>query len=295
MSTESFMPPRLIAAMTSFNRRSATLACLARFESAARQAGLEPNAVLVDDGSTDGTAAAVREQYPWVDVMVGDGSLFWNRGMHQAQSHAMERDPDYLLWLNDDTELLPDSIARLLEAEHTLRNRHGRPVMVVGSTADRGTGQLTYGGHVAPQRWRPFTYQRVWHETQPVECHVVNGNVVLIPMQIAQTVGNLDPVFEHAMGDTDYALRTRAAGFRVFVAPGFVGHCSNNPALGTYRDSSLPLSVRWKKMMSRKGLPPHSWRHFTRRHGGLIWPIYFVWPYFKLVVNGVRRERGSTP
>lgn len=295
MSTESFMPPRLIAAMTSFNRRSATLACLARFESAARQAGLEPNAVLVDDGSTDGTAAAVREQYPWVDVMVGDGSLFWNRGMHQAQAHVMEQTPDYLLWLNDDTELLPDSISRLLETEHMLRHKHGRPVMIVGSTADRGTGRLTYGGHVAPQRWRPFSYQRVWHETQPVECHVVNGNVVLIPVQIAQTVGNLDPVFEHAMGDTDYALRTRAAGFRVFVAPGFVGHCSNNPALGTYRDASLPLSVRWKKMMSRKGLPPRSWGHFTRRHGGLIWPIYFVWPYFKLVVNGARRARGSTP
>ena len=289
------MPPRLIAAMTSFNRRSATLACLARFESAARQAGIEPNAVLVDDGSTDGTAAAVREQFPWVDVMVGDGSLFWNRGMHQAQARVMEQTPDYLLWLNDDTELLPDSISRLLETEHTLSHRHGQPVMIVGSTADRGTGRLTYGGHVAPQRWRPFTYQRVWHETRPVECHVVNGNVVLIPMQIAQTVGNLDPVFEHAMGDTDYALRTRAAGFRVFVAPGFVGHCSNNPALGTYRDSSLPLSVRWKKMMSRKGLPPRSWGHFTRRHGGLIWPIYFVWPYFKLIANGARRARGSTP
>jgi GT2 family glycosyltransferase len=295
MSTESFMPPRLIAAMTSFNRRAATLACLARFESAARQAGLEPNAVLVDDGSTDGTAAAVREQYPWVKVMVGDGSLFWNRGMHQAQAHAMEQTPDYLLWLNDDTELLPDSISRLLETEHTLSHKHGQPVMIVGSTADRCTGRLTYGGHVAPQRWRPFTYQRVWHETQPVECHVVNGNVVLIPMQVAQTVGNLDPVFEHAMGDIDYALRTRAAGFRIFVAPGFVGHCSNNPALGTYRDSSLPLSVRWKKMMSRKGLPPRSWGHFTRRHGGLIWPIYFVWPYFKLIVDGARRTRGSTP
>lgn len=294
MNTELFIPPRLIAAMTSFNRRSATLACLARFESAARQAGLEPNAVLVDDGSTDGTAAAVREQYPWVDVMVGDGSLFWNRGMHQAQARVMGQTPDYLLWLNDDTELLPDSISRLLETEHILSHKHGQPVMIVGSTADRGTGRLTYGGHVAPQRWRPFTYQRAWHETQPVECHVVNGNVVLIPMQIAQTVGNLDPVFEHAMGDTDYALRTRAAGFRVFVAPGFVGHCSNNPALGTYRDSSLPLSVRWKKMMSRKGLPPRSWGHFTRRHGGLIWPVYFVWPYFKLVVNGARRARGST-
>lgn len=291
MKTKSGVPIRLIAVMTSYNRRAATLACLANYEVAARQADVEPKAVLMDDGSTDGTATAVREQYPWVEVMVGDGSLFWNRGMHQAQARAMKCDFDYLLWLNDDTALLPDAITRLLETEHELECKLGQPVMVVGSTADCKAESLTYGGHVAPQRWRPFTYKRVWAEFEPAECHVMNGNVVLIPIKIAQEVGNLDPVFEHAMGDTDYALRARIKGYRVFVAPGLVGHCSNNPALGTYRDSSLPLSVRWKKIMSRKGLPPQSWRHFTRRHGGLAWPVYFVWPYIKLIVSDIRHVR----
>lgn len=295
MKTELSESVRLIAVMTSFNRQPATLACIERFAMAARQAGIEPEAVLMDDGSTDGTVVAVRAQYPWVEVMEGDGSLFWNRGMHHAQARAMTRGADYLLWLNDDTELLLDSIVRLLETEFTLRQKHGHPVMVVGSTADRATGQLTYGGHIAPQRWRPFTYQRVWHESQPVECHVMNGNVVLIPTQMAQAVGNLDPVFEHAMGDTDYALRVRATGYRVFVTQGFVGYCSNNASSGTYRDINLPLSTRWKKMMSRKGLPPRSWGHFTRKHGGLAWPIYFVWPYFKLVAGAVCHIKPSKP
>lgn len=293
MKTASSNAVSLIAVMTSFNRRAATLACLARYERAARQAGVDLNAVLMDDGSTDGTSEAVREQYPWAEVMVGDGSLFWNRGMHHAQACAMGRNADYLLWLNDDTELLPDSIAGLLETECSLRIKHGQPVVIVGSTADRETGRLTYGGYIASKRWKPFTYQRVWHETESVECHAMNGNVVLIPMRIAQAVGNLDPVFEHAMGDTDYALRARAMGYRVFVAPGFVGHCSNNAVSGTYLDASLPLPARWKKMLSRKGLPPRSWRHFTRRHGGLVWPIYFVWPYFKLVAGGVCRIKPS--
>lgn len=289
MKTEPPESVRLIAVMTSFNRQPATLACLERFAMAARQAGIEPEAVLMDDGSTDGTAAAVRARYPWVEVLEGDGSLFWNRGMHRAQERAMGRGADYLLWLNDDTELLPDSIALLLKTERTLRQ--GRGVIVVGSTADRETGRLTYGGHVAPKRGQPFTYQRVWHETEPVECHAMNGNVVLIPMQIAQVVGNLDPVFEHGTGDIDYALRARAQGYRVFVAPGFVGYCSHNPTSNTYRDATLPLSIRWKKMVSRKGLPPRSWRHFTRRHGGLVWPVYFVWPYFKLIVGSMRRAK----
>lgn len=291
MKIEPAGSTRLLVVMTSFNRCLATLGCLGRYEAAARRAGVDPEAVLMDDGSADGTAAAVRARYPWVEVMQGDGSLFWNRGMHHAQARAMARGADYLLWLNDDTELLPDSIMRLLETEHTLRHGFGQPVVVVGSTADRDTGRLTYGGHVAPKRGRPFTYQRVWHETEPVECHAMNGNVVLIPIQIARVVGNLDPVFEHGTGDIDYALRARAQGYRVFVAPGFVGHCSHNPTSNTYQDATLPLSIRWKKMVSRKGLPPRSWGHFTRRHGGLVWPVYFVWPYFKLIVGSIRRAK----
>lgn len=279
---------RVIATLTSFNRRDATLACLARLESAARQAGLDPRAVLVDDGSTDGTAAAVRSSYPWVEVIEGDGSLFWNRGMHAAQARAMTSSFDYVLWLNDDTELLPDSLTRLLETEAMLRRDRERAVIVVGSTSDRSSGRLSYGGFVAPWRGRPFTYRRVWHASEPVECHVMNGNVVLIPRAVAETVGNLDPVFEHAMGDTDYALRARAAGFGVYVAPGYVGHCTNNPVAGTYRDPGLPFGVRWRKMLSRKGLPPRSWRHFTRRHGGPAWLVYFVWPYARLIAESLR-------
>lgn len=280
---------RITAVLASFNRKSFTLDCLARLEQAALRAGLSLDAVLVDDGSRDGTAAAVRDQYSWVEVVVGDGSLYWSRSMHRGQIRAMEGNADYLLWLNDDTEIFPDALTRLLEAEADLRSKHGQPVIVVGSTADRKTGLLTYGGYIASQRWKPFSYRRVWDVSEPVECHVMNGNLVLIPMHIARVVGNVDPVFEHAMGDTDYALRTRAQGFRVFVAPGFVGHCSHNTTSNTYLDNTLPLSVRWNKMMSRKGLPPQSWRHLTRKHGGVAWPVYFLWPYLKFIVGEVGR------
>ena len=39
---------------------------------------------------------------------------------------------------------------------------------------------------------------------------------------------------------------------------------------------------------SRKGLPFRSWLHFTRRHGGLLWPLFFAWPYAKLPLSFVQ-------
>ncbi len=65
---------------------------------------------MVDDASTDGTAAAIRSHYPGVEVIDGSGALFWNRGMYVGFGVALQRPADYYLWLNDDTELVPDAL-----------------------------------------------------------------------------------------------------------------------------------------------------------------------------------------
>jgi len=277
--------PRVIAVLTCFNRKPMTLACLNALEAAAAHAGVALHTIVVDDASTDGTADAVREAFPWAEVVMGSGALYWNRGMHVGFGRALEQAADHYLWINDDTLLLPDALQRLLEQAQALHQAHGRPAIVVGATADE-RGRISYGGSVARSRFKRFTYRSVWDDRAPVPCHAMNGNCVLIPREVALQVGNLDPVFEHAMGDTDYALRARQAGHPLYVAAGIVGRCANNSAKGTFNDRSLPVSRRWHLMMGRKGLPVRSWLYFTHKHGGVLWPLYFVWPYAKVVLTG---------
>jgi len=281
----------ITAILTSHNRCESTIECLRCLERADTVDAVTIMAVLVDDDSIDGTAYAIAKRFPWVQIVKGNGALFWNRGMHRGMEVAMRMSSEYLLWLNDDTYLFDDAVQCLIRTSDNLMNELGQPVIVVGTTSDRAS-QPTYGGMVSAGGWRPLTFHKVWHEFEPVECEAMNGNVVLIPSEIARTVGNLDPVFEHAMGDIDYALRARKHGFRVFVAPGFVGVCSKNPGQQMFFDASLPLSERWKKFMHKKGLPPKSWFQLTRRHGGWFWPLYFAWPYVRvLVASFVRNDR----
>ncbi|MCW5635523.1 MAG: glycosyltransferase family 2 protein [Rubrivivax sp.] len=286
---------RIVAILTCFNRKPLTLACLEALAVTAAAAAVELEAIVVDDASPDGTAAAVRERFPWVQVLDGPGTLFWNRGMHLGYGLAMKREADHYLWLNDDTHLVPGALGSLIAQSAALQERTGGPVIVVGAAAERDSGRISYGGRVAASRLRPFNYHLVWNAREPVPCEAIEGNCVLIPRAVAERVGNLDPTFEHAMGDTDYGLRARALGIPAFVAAGVAGHCSPNPLGGTYFDASLPLRRRWQLIRSRKGLPVRSWLHFCRRHGGWGWPLHFAWPYTKVLLTGLRAAvaRGS--
>lgn len=295
----SGMPPAsparvsVCALLTCFNRRESTLACLRALAASQGVERVALHAVLVDDGSTDGTGAAVRAEFPWVEVLSSDGQLFWCRGMHMAFAHALGIGHDHYLWLNDDTHLRPDALRSLLDCAAERQRQAAAPVIVIGTTVDPVSGQRTYGGERTPSRWRPLRVEPVEISSQAQRCDTFNGNVVLIPAAVAQAVGNLSSAFEHAMGDTDYGLRARRLGVEMWTAPGVQGTCARNPETGTHRDENLPFAQRWKRLVERKGLPLRSWFAFTRRHAGVMWPVYFLTPYAKLLAGaagtGLRR------
>lgn len=289
------LPPiRVAVIMTSHNRREQTLACLQALLASQCIGQVALNAVLADDGSGDGTAEAVSQTCPWVHVEHGDGSLFWCRGMHRAFETALQHEFDYYLWLNDDTMLDADTLSRLLECAVTQRARTGKPVIVVGSTVDEDTGTPTYGGERRVSWWRRTSFVLVQPRDQVQPCDSMDGNIVLISAETARLVGNIDPVFEHAMGDTDYGLRALKLGVGIWVAPGVHGTCGHNAVSNTFMDPTLPLSKRWRLMLGRKGLPWRSWWVITRRHAGILWPLFFLWPYVRTVLSGVVNTRKLT-
>lgn len=277
----------LIVVLSCHNRRVKTETCLASLYgqvATCKRIG-QFSVCLTDDGSTDGTGAMLAERFPEVQVIRGDGNQFWAGGMRLAYGAALAREPDFCLWLNDDVELFPGCLDRLLDTYERTLVEHGREGVVVGSTCN-SAGEFSYGGMLrqgSPWHWR---YPRIPPGETPKACDTFNGNCVLIPRSAQVAAGNMDPVYRHGMGDMDYGLRLRAAGVPLVILPGFVGRCAHDHRIeGSYLDWTLPLRVRWRKLISDKGLPPLAWMTYCRRHTGYLWPLFWIWPYSKVIAT----------
>jgi rhamnopyranosyl-N-acetylglucosaminyl-diphospho-decaprenol beta-1,3/1,4-galactofuranosyltransferase len=126
-SPQSPRPPRVIAVVVTYNRRPLLLESLAAVHAQSRA----PDAVIVvDNASTDETAAAVRSQYPDVTLAELGRNTGGAGGFACGLSLALADDADLVWLMDDDTVPQQHALRALLEA----RGRHpGRPPALVAS------------------------------------------------------------------------------------------------------------------------------------------------------------------
>jgi GT2 family glycosyltransferase len=274
---------RIAVLLTCFNRRDITLKCL---RGLATQTGIEDLSLevfLVDDGSTDGTSDAVAREFPKVHLIQGNGSLFWNGGMHKAFGVAMRQNFDGYIWLNDDTSLYPDAISRLIAAYRRCKPELDS-VILVGSVQDPETGSHTYGGVSRRPRGFALDFTPVPPSKDAIlACDSSHANFTFVSAAVAKKIGNFDTVFQHNFGDFDYGFRATKQGVPVRIAPGYFGTCAFNTSNGSWKNPALSLAQRWKIINSPKGLPAREWIPYTRRHFGWRWPLYALSPYIKML------------
>jgi len=223
--------------LTVHNRKDMTLMCIKQIYAQEYDRSLFGlDVFLTDDGSTDGTADAVNNQFPDVKVIYANGSLFWNRGMYLAWDKASRTyDYDYYLWLNDDTNIYDNCILRLFNSSID----HEDKCIIVGSTCwVNDKARLSYGGY----RHRKLLLSIADEQ----ECETFNGNIVLVPKYVYKKVGNLDYNYHHSCGDFDYGYRASKLGIDIYVAKGLYGECDRHTKMKKCFDSSVSLNERWK-------------------------------------------------
>lgn len=268
------MGKRTAVLMTCHNRAKKTLECLQALY-AQRNCPIEGtfSVYLIDDGSTDNTSELVSANFPQVNLIEGDGTLFWNRGMHLAWANASKNNYDYYLWLNDDTLLFPFAVKDLLVCAEKTNDE----AIICGTTKSADNGSTTYGGRLNKGGL-------ITPNGEIQLCDYFNGNCVLIPKKVFNIVGNLDYTYNHALGDWDYGLRAKQKNIKAFVSARFVGLCEKHGSLQKWCSPGVPLLKRIEAFKSPLSVNPYQYFKFDKRHNGYISAItHFISIHLRLL------------
>ena len=246
--------------LTCHNRKEKTLACIQSL----RKISYPFKIYLTDDGCTDGTSTAIKNEFPDVYIIKGNGNLFWSRGMYIAWKEAIKLDYDYYLWLNDDIEVFPFFLEELFYCEKL----KGDECIISGLIADKSTKKIIYGG-------TNHNKQLCQESDTPQEILYMNGNAVLVPRFVVKKIGILDPTFHHDLGDVDYGLRAIENGIKVYstrkvIAVGY----SNNYC--RVRQWNTCLSKRLSRLHSPLGSNPKINFYFRKKHFGIVNAIIYI-------------------
>jgi glycosyltransferase involved in cell wall biosynthesis/GT2 family glycosyltransferase len=259
-------PLRITAITPVHNRCQLTLDCLQTMFASDLE-GIDLRVIVVDDGSTDDTAAAIAERFPQVRVIKGDGSLWYSGGVNAGLEAAAGGHADSILLFNNDSRFPPGTIRQL-----ALTSRQ-RPGSIVGAALIEWDGggrvfqtgmfwQTSFGG------WRTLNQQTLADLPDgPWPVEVLAGNCLLAPAAALRSSGFMDAANLPNFGDCDLTARLRRQGWRLLIDPAAHVLCEPNamPArLSAMRWPEL-YDALWRRRTSYHNLRQ---RHAMNRRGG---------------------------
>jgi GT2 family glycosyltransferase len=208
--------PEVSIVIVNWNGRQFLDACL---DAVAAQRGVNAETILVDNGSTDGSAAYVAERYPWVRVV----ALAENRGFAGGNNAGVrEARGRFVALLNNDTVADPGWLNALLGAADegvlaTSRIVYMHDRRVIDSAGD---GMLRWGG--AFKRHHGDTSDRAMESR---EVFGVCGAACLVARRVFEELGGFDEHLFISHEDVDLSYRARLRGYRCrYVADAVVAH-----------------------------------------------------------------------
>jgi N-acetylglucosaminyl-diphospho-decaprenol L-rhamnosyltransferase len=216
--------PDVSVIIVTWNVRALVLDCLAALYGRADDLTLE--VWLVDNGSSDGTPAAVRERFPQVNVLEPGENLGFPRGNNLAAGRATGR---HILFLNPDTVVGVGTLracvdaldrdatiglvgCRLVYGDGRLQPECGRRVYRLRHLAT----ELFYL-HMLFPRSRVFAHQVMgeWDHRCDRDVEAVSGAFMMARREAVARVGGLPEELFMYHEDMAFCLRVARAGWRV--------------------------------------------------------------------------------
>lgn len=229
--------------VVNWNGREDTLSCL---ESLGKLEGGPYKIIIVDNGSTDGSAKAIRIRFPDVSILEAGRNLGFAGGVNLGLRRAISDGASRLILLNNDTIVDKGFATELLKAADVT----GAGIIcskvyfydrsdVIWYAGAWFCNLLGYGRHRGFGQKDTGQFDRVEETPRPSAC------AMLVTAELCDKIGLMDERYFCYCEDMDWGMRARKAGFKVVYAPGSrVWHKVSASSGGVSTGRSLYYSTR---------------------------------------------------
>ena len=233
-----------------YNGKKYLAACLKSLEESEKE---RPCAVVVDNGSTDGSDREAEERFPWVRLI----RFPENRGFDAAVNEGIRQSrTPYVFLLNNDTIVRPGCISVLearMEREEELFSLSARMVDMRDPTVMDGAGDLysALGWAYAVGKGKPAArYGR------PVRIFSACAGAAIYRRSMLERTGLFDELHFAYLEDVDLGYRARILGFvNAYEPSAVVLHAGSATSGSRYNEFKIRYSARNNVYLIYKNMP----------------------------------------
>jgi GT2 family glycosyltransferase len=218
---------KLSIIIVSWNVKDDLLCCLQSIKENSASESFE--IIVVDNGSSDGTVDAIKENFPGVIVIANSENRSFSAANNQAIKIAKGQ---YLFLLNPDTIIHPQSLDNLIKVldEKPTAGACGPRFIDTDGKTHSSVGylptfrSLLYGKTffrslgIFRSHYKKLTANKFNYDRQS-EVEQLSGAALMVNRSVINEIGLMDENFFLYYEDVDLCLRIRKAGWKIVYVP----------------------------------------------------------------------------
>jgi GT2 family glycosyltransferase len=212
--------PDVLAVIVNWNGKDDVLECLKSLVNANYPKD-KFKILVVDNGSSDGSQAAISKTYPNVALIKNSKNLGYVRAVNRGINQGLEWDVEYVWICNNDIVVHEDALTQLVKIGQS-DTKIGVVAPVVYSyrqpqTIDNIGYKINFWiGRLKKLKYKEGIFPDPRSRMSDVDSNLGCSNI--IKTSLIQTIGMFNPIYKIYFEETDYNVRAKRSGFRVVIA-----------------------------------------------------------------------------
>lgn len=210
--------PKIAIIIINWNTFQLTFNCLKSLEACSYN---NISFFLVDNGSIDGSGDKIALEFPEVNYIKNEKNEGFTGANNLALKAILEQDFDYVLLLNNDTEVKPNFLS-LLEAKMNSDNKLAATQPLILNFKNRDTiwnagGSFNTFFGLTKTRLKGMIFNPQLNIETSTQW--ITGCCILVKTSVVKQVGLLDNRFFAYFEDVDWSIRMTNLGYKLAVVP----------------------------------------------------------------------------